>query len=279
MDDANRGQVLLAAASALALLPGTAEASDLHQSVQTCDIPLVRQLLASAVPLNEVDTRFDTPLHVAVRAGKPACVYLLLRAGANPYPPNRAGQTADLLARKYMGPDIRSRMVALLENPGLVAPGADSMDFAVLRGMDRVVEVLLEAGEDPNAADSGGRTPLHQAALKGRLAIVQLLLDHGANLEARDRGGSRPLHDAALGGDADVVRALLLRGADVSATNSSRETALHLAASWGRYEAVRALLEARAGKNARDLEGRTPLDLALRNGQAAVADLLRASNR
>ena len=50
------------------------------------------------------------------------------------------------------------------------------------------VEMLLDLGLDPNAANRDGRTPLMGAALKGRNEIVQLLVGRGAKLDQRDRG-------------------------------------------------------------------------------------------
>jgi ankyrin repeat protein len=270
------GLSFLVIAAALAFGPGRIAASELHHAAQNCDIPRLRQLIAAGAPLNEFDARLNTPLHDAVRAGKAPCVFLLLKAGANPYPPNRAGETGHLLARRFPETETSSRMVALFEHPNLVAPATNSIAYAALRGLDAVVSVLLEAGVDPNAADPDGRTPLHHAALKGRASLVQLLLEHGASVEARDSAGSRPLHDAALGGNVDSVRALLQHGADISATiRESGETPLHMAASWGKVDVVRALLEAGANKTARDRQGRTPFDLAVRNGQDEVARLLR----
>lgn len=47
-----------------------------------------------------------------------------------------------------------------------------------------MLELLLEAGVDPNTANVDGRTPLMEAALWGRLENVDLLLKYGADKEA-----------------------------------------------------------------------------------------------
>ena len=51
-----------------------------------------------------------------------------------------------------------------------------------------VVELLVELGEDVNAADGYGITPLMDAANLGDAAIVQYLIDKGADLNAHDLG-------------------------------------------------------------------------------------------
>ena len=72
---------------------------------------------------------------------------------------------------------------------------------------DFVVEVLLSAGADPNAAtipgkESGGfmrdartrgETPLHRAAAFANELTIQKLIDAGASLEALDNNGDSPL--------------------------------------------------------------------------------------
>jgi ankyrin repeat protein len=74
-------------------------------------------------------------------------------------------------------------------------------------GHDRVIEVLLANGADPNAktkvgAETGGfmrdvrtrgETPLHRAAACASAETVQLLLDAGAAKDAKDVNGDSPL--------------------------------------------------------------------------------------
>ena len=98
-------------------------AAELHEAVERCDVPLVRQIIVEGAAISEMNGALDTPLHVAVRAGKPACVYLLLAAGANRYPPNRAGATPSLLARRYPAGEIQEEMSFLLERPDIVRDG------------------------------------------------------------------------------------------------------------------------------------------------------------
>ncbi|WPH02991.1 Hypothetical protein R9X50_00586300 [Acrodontium crateriforme] len=68
---------------------------------------------------------------------------------------------------------------------------------------------LEQEGNDPNARDWCGRTPLHLAASNSTLEIVQLLIDHKARLVARLFDGKTALHLAAMRGSVEIVSALL----------------------------------------------------------------------
>lgn len=83
--------------------------------------------------------------------------------------------------------------------------------------------MLLDAGADVVAKDSGGGTPLHYAGKKGFAGLVTILLDAGAVVSATDEEGWTPLSFAArtgpdeVTGNTGVVTVLLSAGADVAA--------------------------------------------------------------
>ena len=65
--------------------------------------------------------------------------------------------------------------------------------MAVLNGAVESVRLHLRAGEDVNAVDEKGRSPLMLAASKGRVDICGLLLAEGADPALRDNGGNDAL--------------------------------------------------------------------------------------
>ncbi|WP_176065611.1 ankyrin repeat domain-containing protein [Piscinibacter koreensis] len=71
---------------------------------------------------------------------------------------------------------------------------------------------LLDAGADPNARGTGGRTALMEAARAGRFAIVRALLVHGADKALADDAGRTAFDEAVARGHVDLIA--LLRDAE-----------------------------------------------------------------
>jgi ankyrin repeat protein len=156
--------------------------------------------------------------------------------------------------------------------------GMTALHWAVHHDEATVVEGLVRARADVNAATRYGVTPLSLACINGSAVVARVLLDAGAGPEVALPGGETPLMTAARTGALDVVTLLLARGASVGARDDRRgQTALMWAAAEGHAEVVRVLVSAGADLNARVPSGFTPLLFAVREGRLdAVRALLKA---
>ena len=138
-------------------------------------------------------------------------------------------------------------------------------DAAEFTDNPTVVQLLLEAGADPNAVDDRGLTPLHRGARNSNPAVVSHLLSAGADAIALDGRGRTPLHLGAANSNPVVTARLLAAGADPNAPDNDGYTPLHYAAAHsGNRRLVVRLLTAGVDPLAESNDGRTPLHSALR---------------
>lgn len=125
----------------------------------------------------------------------------------------------------------------------LLAAGAP-MDIctAAMLGLKERVEKFLKADPGQSKARGAHGIPvLYYPVISGHKDIAELLLAHGAEVNAGE-GGSPPLHGAVMFDQTEMAAWLLAHGANVNAPNH---------------------------------EGQTPRQAAVRNGNAALAELLR----
>jgi len=155
-----------------------------------------------------------------------------------------------------------------------------------------IVELLLQAGADPNAARSikasylpnnlvtgASFAPLPRAAsvrdAAERRARVRLLLDHGA----RPDGGTAFLVGCAHG-DLEVMRLLVDRGAPPDAVDVKGKTCAHVAARQDHVDVLRFLADRGVALDARTRYTLTPLDAAIAGwSDRAILYLLRQGYR
>ena len=134
--------------------------------------------------------------------------------------------------------------------------------WAASEGQLQNVKKLINAGEDVNAANAEGDTPLHYAASNGHKDILKILLQAGAAVNAANADGETPLHDAVRYGDKDILNILLQAGAAVNATDSEGDTPLHWAAKGGHKDILKILIASGGDVNAITFNGSTVLDVA-----------------
>ena len=145
-------------------------------------------------------------------------------------------------------------------------------------GHMQVVERLLKAGADVNAASTAnrGRTPLQAALEGGHMQVVDQLLNAGAdvNAAAAEFEGRTALQAASEGGHVQVIERLLDAGADVNAAASRGQTALQAASVGSHNQVVERLLNAGADVNAASGRGQTALQAASVGGHVQVIERL-----
>ena len=151
--------------------------------------------------------------------------------------------------------------------------GATALMLAARDSDAPTVNILLEAGADPNAQADSGVGALAMAAQRGRTDNVVVLLGAGANPGLRTTDGRTPLMLAARAGAEQAVALLIEAGAEVDATDADGATALMHAAGGQHLDAVIVLLGSGADVAAVDARGRAALDRA--GDRGPIADVLR----
>ncbi|RAK62860.1 ankyrin repeat domain-containing protein [Phenylobacterium kunshanense] len=185
-----------------------------------------------------------SPLAIAAMSGKARAVRALLDHGADPAAPGPNGDNA--LGSAFFA----MNGVALLGRDEAPDPARRAQALEVLR----LVAARKIGLDTPIRVGPSTFTPLMLAAEAGALDVTQILLDAGANPNATNSGRytpidyavDRPPSWAALpqGRRTDIVRALLAKGARLDRAGADGVTPLARARRAGNPEIV-ALLEGR----------------------------------
>lgn len=136
----------------------------------------------------------------------------------------------------------------------------------------------LFGGEDYEARDNRGRTPLIVAAEEGDAERVDYLLAHGVQIDALDDCRWSAMMRAAASGHLQIVRTLLERGAAIDRRDKSGYTAVLAAVINNRPQVLAVLIERGADLDVQeDDTGSTALMWAMREGNVAMQQMLLAA--
>lgn len=109
-------------------------------------------------------------------------------------------------------------------NVAVARPLSQFLRMAVMAGVESAVQIHIERGDDLNARDASGMTPLMLSAARNKPAICKLLLSAGADHDLVDPSGKTALEIAIAAGSEDTAAILGAVGAPIPSFPSSEIT-------------------------------------------------------
>ena len=178
-------------------------------------------LISAGADVNATDTQGVTPLMYAVRWGQLGCIKALIREGADVNICNYIDYSTALTQVSYAFPDSfeEDGYFDLTEN----LKGENKREKDNRKGnIQKIVNLLKEAGADVNAVNMNGYTALTAAITVGNMDCIEALVNTGADVNTVDVNGNSALIVAAGSGcsrRSQSIRLLLQAGAHVNKRN------------------------------------------------------------
>ncbi|KRZ77069.1 Ankyrin repeat domain-containing protein 17, partial [Trichinella papuae] len=170
------------------------------------------------------------------------------------------GQALMMLGCMHGYLDVVSAMLSLqidVEDRGVDGDRTPLME-AALYGHAEVVKLLLSKGACLTSLSKNGCSPLYFACASGKMDVVEVMLDAGANPnEQNSVDRFYPLAEATAIGDLDMVKLLINRGAKVKMPNRHpKDSPLSVACFKGYLEIVKYFLSKKCnyGVDEKDIE-------------------------
>ena len=214
---------------------------------------IVHSLLSAGANVNIQDNNGWTALMIAIEHNHISIIHMLLQANANPHLTISNGSNASVISN-----DDNYKALELFISKGVdyqQEAGMNALMLACKNSHTQIVELLLkeQVVNDLNALNKYGHTALMIAT---EIEIVELLLEAGAdpNIQVQSSiipliNGATALIIAVFNGDKETVQLLLKAGADPNKATMTGETALTYAVTLAHYEIVDELIKAGASTN------------------------------
>lgn len=181
----------------------------------TC-LSLMASLQCQAKPNCEPGASSNKPLIRAIVEGDWEQARAMIHSGEKLDVRDQCGVTPLLAAINGSDSEFANELLSAGADPKFPDGGAEALLAASYLCNLEVARELLKHGLSVNVANGNGETPLMEAPSQRCKdgAMVQVLLDAGGDPNIRDRNGFNALLAAAMTGDASGAEKLLRAGAD-----------------------------------------------------------------
>ena len=179
----------------------------LQESFILGDVDSATKLIAKGANIDAPDFEGKTPLMLALFFEHPKCALALLDAGCDVYPQERVfGNRALSYA---LNGEVTPEVIQVIERmlPGAAQRYDDQLlGYTPLHGLTYLIgdegllqhafNLLLDSGQDIDAGDDEGETPINRAVSQDSLAVFSLFHAAGACMTSITRHGLGILHRA-----------------------------------------------------------------------------------
>jgi ankyrin repeat protein len=295
----NKGANILIRQSTFKVSPNALDYAARYGNIETAKL-----ILAKAVSLGVKDEVISGALHWAVISDQVVMAKYLLDEGAKIEGTDGLAGYTPLMETSLL------EMVELLVSRGANVNAKNKFNYTPLhkavfsfiedkrkeKDCEKILNLLLEKGANPDNQDGNGNTPLMTSVQK--ITAAKMLVAKGANVNIQNFNGETALMYAVkgglikvviivpiVGGSVETTKLLLSKGADVNLQDKWGKTALMHAAGavnaiGNKYSTYTDILELLLDKGAKleiqDKEGHTALYWAMRYNRTKSADLLIA---
>ena len=255
--------------------------TSIHYSVHVdCSKETISALIGHGADVNTADKNNETALMQACKMKYADTMSVLLNLGADP---NIVDCNVETCLHAAVRSQCNNAMLQEIIDHGVDVNvrskyGGTAIMIACMQGTalkenKNAVNVLLNAGADPNITSTFGETCLHAAISRHcSKEVLHELIDHGVDVNARSKHGVTAIMIACMQGVAqreniDAFNVLLNAGADLNIENINGETCLHAAVSGHcSKEVLQELINHGVDVNARSKKGVTAIMTACVQG-------------
>lgn len=251
----------------------------LHIAAMGGTLDTVKLLRSSIGSITATTNEGATALHYAAHAGQLDIIEYLIKQGLD------IDSNSNSMGTPLMSAAAENRVDAakvLLKNGAKVDLTNEeyyyhsALQTAAAKGAEYMVQMLLEAGANPNIVGGAYGSPLCAAVRVGNLAIASRLLEAGADINHSKGQKGTALEYAINCHSFHLINLLLEHKADVNIASNGKKhgTPLIAAIHRGSFYNVKILLEHGADANLSSSRGEKPIQAALCLGSKDIFNIL-----